>query len=65
MSNTVIQVEHLSKIYHLGLVGTGTFSRDLEVWWAKMRGTWRPILCCALARLTMATAMVKNDWGTV
>ena len=40
----VISVEHLSKIYHLGLIGTGTFSRDLEVWWAKMRGKPNPML---------------------
>jgi lipopolysaccharide transport system ATP-binding protein len=38
MSNTVISVEHLSKAYHLGQIGTGTFSRDLELWWAKKRG---------------------------
>ena len=40
----VISVEHLSKIYHLGLIGTGTFSHDLEVWWAKMRGKPNPML---------------------
>jgi lipopolysaccharide transport system ATP-binding protein len=34
----VISVEHLSKAYHLGQIGTGTFSRDLELWWAKKRG---------------------------
>jgi hypothetical protein len=37
MTNTVISVEHLSKTYRLGQIGTGTFSRDLEVWWAKLR----------------------------
>ncbi len=34
----VISIENLSKTYHLGQIGTGTFSRDLEVWWAKLRG---------------------------
>jgi lipopolysaccharide transport system ATP-binding protein len=41
---TVISVENLSKTYHLGQIGTGTFSRDLEVWWAKMRGKPNPLL---------------------
>lgn len=32
MSNTVIKVENLSKIYRLGEIGTGTISRDMERW---------------------------------
>jgi len=40
----VISVEHLSKVYRLGLIGTGTFSHDLEVWWAKVRGKPNPML---------------------
>jgi lipopolysaccharide transport system ATP-binding protein len=32
MSNTVITVENLSKIYRLGEIGTGTISRDMERW---------------------------------
>ena len=41
---TVISVENLSKTYRLGQIGTGTFSRDLEVWWAKMCGKPNPML---------------------
>ncbi len=37
MSNTVISVEHLSKQYDLGVIGTGTLTRDLERWWARTR----------------------------
>jgi lipopolysaccharide transport system ATP-binding protein len=44
MSNTVISVENLSKSYRLGQIGTGTFSRDLELWWAKLRGKPNPHL---------------------
>jgi len=40
----VISVEHLSKTYRLGQIGTGAFSRDLEVWWAKARGKPNPLL---------------------
>ena len=41
---TVISVEVLSKAYHLGQIGTGTFTNDLKVWWAKLRGKPNPLL---------------------
>ena len=34
----VIEIENLSKVYDLGLVGTGTLSKDLNRTWAKLRG---------------------------
>lgn len=40
----VISVENLSKSYRLGQIGTGTFTHDLAVWWAKMRGKPNPML---------------------
>jgi lipopolysaccharide transport system ATP-binding protein len=40
----VIKVEHLSKAYQLGEIGTGTISRDLERYWAKVRGKEDPFL---------------------
>jgi lipopolysaccharide transport system ATP-binding protein len=43
-SKLVIKVENLSKQYRLGLVGTGTFSHDLNRWWARMRGRPDPYL---------------------
>jgi lipopolysaccharide transport system ATP-binding protein len=42
--STVIKVENLSKAYRLGEVGTGTLSRDLERWLAKVRGKEDPFL---------------------
>ena len=33
MSQPVITIENLSKIYRLGEVGTGTLSHDLNRWW--------------------------------
>ncbi len=33
MSNTVIKIENLSKVYRLGEVGTGTLSHDLNRFW--------------------------------
>ncbi len=44
MPDTVISVEHLSKAYRLGQIGTGTLSHDLNVWWARMRGKHNPLL---------------------
>lgn len=41
---TVISVENLSKTYRLGQIGTGTFTNDLKVWWAKARGKSNPLL---------------------
>lgn len=42
--NIAIKVEHLSKVYQLGQIGTGTISRDLERWYARMRGKEDPFL---------------------
>ena len=41
---TVFSVENLSKSYKLGQIGTGTFSRDIEMWWARRRGKPNPFL---------------------
>ncbi|MFD2145612.1 ABC transporter ATP-binding protein [Mucilaginibacter antarcticus] len=40
----VIKVEGLSKAYQLGDFGTGTISRDLERFWARIRGKEDPFL---------------------
>lgn len=34
MAETVIQVEDLSKLYRLGVIGTGSFRQDLQHWWS-------------------------------
>jgi len=44
MANIAIKVENLSKAYQLGQIGTGTISRDLERWYARMRGKEDPFL---------------------
>ena len=38
MSQPVIKVENLSKLYRLGTIGTGILSHDLNRWWAQIRG---------------------------
>jgi lipopolysaccharide transport system ATP-binding protein len=39
-----IQVQNLSKAYQIGQIGTGTISRDIERWLAKLRGKEDPFL---------------------
>ena len=41
-SPIVIEVNSLSKEYHLGQIGHGTLYRDLQSWWAKLRGIEDP-----------------------
>jgi len=38
MTYTVISVEYLSKQYDLGVIGTVILTRDLNRWWARLRG---------------------------
>ncbi|MBC6112185.1 ABC transporter ATP-binding protein [Pedobacter fastidiosus] len=42
--SVAIKVENLSKAYQLGQIGTGTISRDLERWYARIRGKEDPFL---------------------
>lgn len=57
----IIDVENLSKIYDLGLVGTGTLSKDLNRIWAKMLG--KPDPYATLAELNDRTK--KSDTNMV
>jgi lipopolysaccharide transport system ATP-binding protein len=61
MSKKVIEVKDLSKMYDLGLVGTGTLSKDLNRMWAKMHG--KPDPYATIADLNDRTA--KSDSGSV
>jgi lipopolysaccharide transport system ATP-binding protein len=42
--STVISVEHVTKLYRLGLIGSATVQEDLARWWAKWRGKPDPNL---------------------
>src|SRR5690348_231477 len=44
MSETIIQVDSLSKQYRLGLTGTGSLAHDLNRWWHIVRGKEDPYL---------------------
>ena len=42
MPETAIRIENLSKEYRLVVIGHGTLYRDLQSWWAKVRGKEDP-----------------------
>jgi hypothetical protein len=42
MSDTVIRVENVSKLYRLGEVGTGSLAHDVNRWWHRVRGKEDP-----------------------
>jgi lipopolysaccharide transport system ATP-binding protein len=44
MSDIAIKFDNISKQYHLGKIGTGTISHDLNRWWAKVKGREDPYL---------------------
>jgi lipopolysaccharide transport system ATP-binding protein len=44
MSDTVIKVENLSKLYRLGDIGTGSIAHDINRWWHRLWGNEDPYL---------------------
>lgn len=56
---SVVKVENLSKIYDLGLVGTGTLSKDINRFWAKIRG--KPDPYSEFVELNDRTQKSKSD----
>jgi ABC-type glutathione transport system ATPase component len=44
MSDVVIRVENISKLYRLGEVGTGSLAHDVNRWWHRVRGKENPYL---------------------
>ncbi|MEB0260647.1 MULTISPECIES: ABC transporter ATP-binding protein [unclassified Mucilaginibacter] len=54
-----IKVDTLSKAYQLGDFGTGTISRDLERYWARLRGKEDPFL--KIGEINDRTSKGKSD----
>ncbi len=65
MSDTVIKIENLSKIYRLGEPCTGTLSHDLNRWWAmNIRGKEDPYAKIGGVNITAGKARKgKNGAG--
>lgn len=58
MPKPVISVEHLTKRYELGVIGTGTLTRDLERRWALL---WkRPHPFTRVGRRTSSATSIKR-----
>lgn len=60
MSDVVLRIENLSKLYALGQVGTGTLKRDLERWLAIMRGKEDPFT--KIGQENDRTQKMKSDF---
>lgn len=54
-----IKVSNLSKAYQIGEIGTGTLSRDIERWLAKVRGKEDPFI--TIGEANDRTTKGKND----
>jgi lipopolysaccharide transport system ATP-binding protein len=60
MSDTVIKVEDIGKLYRLGEIGTGTLSHDLNRWWAKISRKEDPF--AKIGEINDRTTKSKNDY---
>ncbi len=60
MSDVAIRVEDVSKLYQLGEVGTGTLSRDIERWWASVRGKEDPF--AKIGQLNDRTTKAESEF---
>lgn len=61
-SKVVIQAENISKQYQLGVINHGTLYRDLQSWWARLRGMPDPNAeaCDALGHRKNQSRIVGN-----
>jgi lipopolysaccharide transport system ATP-binding protein len=62
MSDTVIKVENLSKLYQLGQVGTGTLRHDLNRWWNLMLGKEDPYAKIGQTNVRDGQSSGSNDF---
>jgi lipopolysaccharide transport system ATP-binding protein len=60
MSNTVIEVQNLSKMYRLGSSGTGTLMSDFNSWTARLFGKEDPSI--KLGQVNDRTTKSKNEF---
>lgn len=61
MSETVIEVNNLSKQYRLGQIGTGSIREDLNRFWAKMRGKEDPTLKIGQTNTLASSSVVEKS----
>ena len=56
-----LQIESVSKMYRLGVVGTGTISHDLNRWWSRVRGKDDPYAKIAQTNDRTVNAIQRNS----
>ena len=59
--SVALQIENVSKMYRLGVVGTGTISHDLNRWWARLRGRDDPYAKIAQTNDRTVNAIQRNS----
>ena len=57
---TAIEFENISKQYQLGRISTGTLSKDLNRWWARVRGKEDPYL--RIGQVNNRTLKAEGDF---
>jgi hypothetical protein len=62
MSDTVIRVEDISKLYPLGEVGTGSLAHDVNRWWHRVRG--KEDLYLKIGEVNERTKPARTDGGS-
>lgn len=60
MSETVIEVDGISKLYRLGEVGTGSLAHDVNRWWHRMRRREDPY--SQVGQANDRTKKAVSDW---
>lgn len=63
MPDTVIRVEGLAKQYRLGVINHGRLSRDLQSWWARVRGKEDPNSRVDMVSLPGSSRGVDRFWA--
>jgi lipopolysaccharide transport system ATP-binding protein len=56
MSDTVIEIDNLSKKYRLGVLATGTLRHDFDRWWHRVRGKPDPYTKIGLVQKSEVTS---------
>ncbi len=62
-SNVIMKVENLSKLYRLGLIGTGTLSHDLNRFWHQLLGKEDPYSTIGQANDRTTTSDSDYVWA--
>jgi lipopolysaccharide transport system ATP-binding protein len=63
MSDTVISIENVSKLYRLGTVGTKSLQGDIKRWWATIRGKEDPYAMIGTSNTLSSKSNSEYVWA--